>query len=304
MGAEASVEIQMAARKVLEENRRLRRIIEDYGLVVEDNADKPEEKLEGLLNKKRKVDDFAEGGPSVEPLGRFSKLSGEEASTSRAIPGVGSRGSASREESVASGADIRPRQQLSLITPKIEPGLHPTRQDSWNSEESLGQSPQPQMSVAHWSATSPIPMQWSTQRQQDWTSGITGMHQNAAELAAAAGLPVSDPGMGYLLADPDTLLEQMYGIPRGSQYATMQPATGQPSSNPDPELYWSPQHQRQQLTPVGTPQQQPSQIGTPLYQTQSGTPQNHQYMQPNPPDQQQQQNQMFPPSHGYRYHPG
>ncbi|KAG8628397.1 hypothetical protein KVT40_004270 [Elsinoe batatas] len=312
MGAEASVEIQQAARKVLEENRRLRNIIQEYGLNAEENEERPTEKLESLISKKRTLQD-----DGTLPSGRSIALkpasSMEEVAERSASVVAGVRPTIGTAQSTVTATPQPQRQQLSLVTPKIEPGLETFDHDRWESDSANAsmQTSLRQMAPGQetWSAPAAGPSH-PYQSQRNWAPHITDMGQDAQELAAAAGLPLSDPSMRDLLTDPDTLLEQMYSLPAENyqqnqrQRPGYQGMTGSSSSHSDAEFHWGmsqPQHranvpQQQQHQQMTHPQQSP-QVNTP----QMGTPQPHQQGQYQPSRQYPQgQGQMYPPP-GYQY---
>ncbi|KAF2227142.1 hypothetical protein BDZ85DRAFT_59057 [Elsinoe ampelina] len=309
MGAEASVEIQQAARKVLEENRRLRSIIQEYGLKVEENEERPTEKVESLLSRKRTLED-----DGTLPTGRSIALkpaSGlEEVAERSASVVAAARPTIGTAQSSVTATPQPQRQQLTLVTPKIEPGLETFDHDGWESDSANMQTPLRQMASGQeaWSAP-PTGPSHPYQAQQNWAPHITGMSLDAQELAAAAGLSLSDPSIRYLLTDPDTLLKQMYGLPAESYQQSQrqvgyQSLTGPASSHSDAEFHWGisqPQHHpsasQQQQHPQMAHSQHPSQMNTP----QMGVPQPHQQIQHQTNHQYPQgQGQMYPPP-GYQY---
>ncbi|PNS18378.1 hypothetical protein CAC42_6195 [Sphaceloma murrayae] len=295
MGAEASVEIQVAARKVLEENRRLRKILEEYGLPIDISEENPVEKLENLLNKKRKVDEDGEtplalGDPETKPSPKVAASARRGASTEAAAPG------AARSNSIGPAVPEQGRQPF-LITPKTEPHIDTIRQGSWDSEMGASQTPLEQPGQRHgsWAGTPSSSDQVPLQRIDTLGSGTAGTHHNVEELAAAASLSGHDPAMAYLLADGNMMLEQMYGIAsndfQGEQSSfTDFTNSAQLNSCSDAEFYWNPSQSRQQQQPprpeqtihqhhslTGTPQRQRVQMLTPQH-SHAGTPQPQQQL--------------------------
>ncbi|KAF4549116.1 Hypothetical protein D9617_23g005310 [Elsinoe fawcettii] len=313
MGAEASVEIQQAARKVLEENRRLRKVLNDYGLTVEESEEKPTEKLESLLSRKRTLDDDAKESSLSNDKQELRPAPGFQPSvTSAMISGESTRTSMN---STPTGTVQTPlqRQQLSLVTPEVEPGLDNFSRDTWdNQANAVGtQTPVRQVSVRQETWSAPPADTSQTYRQQNWITDLSDMPADAEELAAAAGLSVTDPSMRYLLTDPDTLLEQMYGLSserlpsEQSTYTDYQMPAGSLSSHSDAEFYWGPsQPPAQQTQPlqqaqhpqINAHQQQLSQMNPPPPMG-IARPQQQARQAPN---QQYPQGQSYPPP-GYHY---